>query len=490
MTDRPNLLFIMPDQLRHDFLSCYGAGDFIQTPHIDRIANEGVRFDCAYSQHPLCVPARVSLLTGMNAIATGVGGNGNYLRPDYEACGVRTWAQMLSNGGYYTSAIGKMHSYPWDLDLGFQHRVGAEDKRWLHIEDDYFHFLRQQGHRKYHGNEHAGYLENRGAIVSLLPWECYWDHFVGREATEFLQAYDRDEPFALMVGFPGPHCPYDPTPEYLSQFEEGDMPAAIPEVEGEHPGLRQSNISSNKLPWNGVDYSEFTEAHKRKIRAHYAALVKQIDDDIGQMVQTLEARGMLDNTVIIFASDHGDCLGDHNLIGKGTFFEASTHVPLMVRAPGVKAGQVRDDLVALTDVTATLLSLGGCDVPKYMAEDSRPLPGVCAQDSGDGGRDILFGALDGGWMAFDGKMKLSKYAGGEQMLFNLAEDPTEQHNLMRDGAHGDICRRLDGALTRWVMASMSRSHVDKLVYTQDLSADLDFAKPGWARVYPNIIEGS
>ena len=117
MTDRPNLLFIMPDQLRHDFLSCYGAGDFIQTPHIDRIANEGVRFDCAYSQHPLCVPARVSLLTGMNAIATGVGGNGNYLRPDYADCGIRTWAQMLAEGGYYTSAIGKMHSYPWDLDL-------------------------------------------------------------------------------------------------------------------------------------------------------------------------------------------------------------------------------------------------------------------------------------------------------------------------------------------------------------------------------------
>ena len=482
MSDRPNLLFIMPDQLRHDFVGCYGAS-FVSTPNIDRIAAEGIRFDCAYSQHPLCVPARVSLLTGQNAIATGVGENGNYLRPDHEACGIRTWAQILSDHGYYTSAIGKMHSYPWDLDLGFQHRIGAEDKRWLLIEDDYFHFLEERGHRKYHGSDHEGYLENRGAIVSLLPHECYWDHFVGTAAASFIEEYDEDEPFACMVGFPGPHCPYDPPPGYLERIDASAMPAAIPETEGEHPFIRQHNIDVNKLPWNGVDYSEFTEAHKRKIRAHYAACVELIDEEVGAIMAALEMRGKLDDTVIIFASDHGDSLGDHNLVGKGTFFESSTHVPLALRGPGVAPRQVKDDLVGLTDVTATLLSLSGCELPGYISGDSIPLPGTPAEAGT--GREIICGALDSAWMAFDGRWKLAKYDGGEQMLFDLVEDPDERVNLLKGAELDDVYLKLDGALTKWVMSSMERSHADKVVYLADLSANAAFAKPGWQRPYPN-----
>ena len=191
------------------------------------------------------------------------------------------------------------------------------------IEDDYHHFLKRHGQRKYHGDEHEGYHENKGAVVSRLPWECYWDRFVGHTAADFIRGYDRDQPFAMMVGFPGPHCPYDPTSEYLSLFDDADMPAALPEVEGDHPGLRRACIESNKLPWNGVDYGEFTAAHKRKIRAHYAALVKQIDDEVGEILRALEETDALDDTLVIFTSDHGDYLGDHNLIGKGTFLRAA-----------------------------------------------------------------------------------------------------------------------------------------------------------------------
>jgi len=153
MSDRPNILVIMPDQLRHDFLGCYGA-DFIRTPHIDRIAVEGTRYDRAYSLHPVCVPARVSLLTGLNAMKAGVLGNGQFLRPDHEACGIQVWPQMLSQQGYFTAAIGKMHFYPWNLMLGFQHRVICEDKRWLLVQDDYAKLLAGHGLHKFHGNEH------------------------------------------------------------------------------------------------------------------------------------------------------------------------------------------------------------------------------------------------------------------------------------------------------------------------------------------------
>ena len=289
MATLPNIVFIMPDQLRADFLSCYGA-DFISTPHIDSLAAEGIRYERAYSAYPICVPARASLLTGLNAIRNGVLDNGQWLRPDLAECGIRTWPEYLNEQGYYTAGVGKMHFYPWDINHGLQYRVIAEDKRWLQIRDDYYHLLREHGHRKYHGIDHDGYLENKGAIVNRLPWELSVDHFVGVEACRFIDAYAGDGPFAMMVGFPGPHCPYDPNQEFLDQVDPAKMPPAIPDA-GDTPLLRQRNIDSNKLPWNQVDYAEFTDAQKQKIRAHYAASVLQIDYEVGQILDSLRNAG-------------------------------------------------------------------------------------------------------------------------------------------------------------------------------------------------------
>ena len=478
---KPNILFIMPDQLRANFLGCYGAG-FISTPHIDRLATDGVRYSRAYSTSPVCVTARHNLLTGLNSIRTGVLSNGQFLRPDYRDCGLRTWPELLGESGYHTAAIGKMHFYPWDAPMGFQHRVVCEDKRWLKINDDYAHFLADRGRRKMHGDEHPGYHDNRGAIVSINPLECSWDYFVGQEASRFIREYDGAGPFAAMVGFPGPHCPYDPSPEYLERVDEARMPPAIGDA-GDTPRLRQSNIDGNKLPWNGVDYTEFTEAHKSKIRAHYSALVMQIDDQVGSILQALRDTGRLEDTVIIFASDHGDYLGDHNLIGKGSFYEGSIHVPLIVRLPGGPAGRIEEEPVALGDITPTMLHCSGCLIPDYM--DFLPLPGIGIE--GREPREYLFGMMSGGWMAYDGRWKLCKYSTGEHLLFDLETDPSEQVNLLKDGGHGEIYHRLETALTREIMRSVTASHHDKIVYGSDLSGDLDFGEAGWERPYPTPL---
>jgi arylsulfatase len=478
---KPNILFLMPDQLRHDFLSCYGA-TFIDTPHIDSLAAEGMRYENAYSTSPVCVAARHNLLTGLNSIRTGVLGNGQFLRPDYAACGISTWPELIGRAGYRSAAIGKMHFYPWDAEMGFDDRVICEDKRWLHIQDDYAKFLAERGLRKLHGNEHAGYQENRGAIVHQHAYEHSWDFFVGSSAAQYIRDYKDEKPFAMMVGFPGPHCPYDPSLEYADLFKPEDMPDAIPEAEGDHPILRQQNINGNKGAWNGVDYTEFNEAHKKKIRAHYAGLVKQIDDIIGDILEALRDAGQLDNTAIIFSSDHGDYLGDHNLIGKGQFFEASCHVPLIARLPDGPKGQTNDELVALADVTPTMLALAGGEIPAYM--DFTPLPGLGLERKE---RDYLYGMMGGGWMCFDGRWKLCKYSTGEQMLFDLAQDPTEQRNLLKEDGHGDIYLRLDQALTTEIMRSTVASHHDKIVYKQDLSSDVDFGKSGWQRPYPKSL---
>jgi arylsulfatase len=484
MNQQPNLIFIMPDQLRPDFLSCYGA-DFIETPHIDSLATQGIRYERAYSVSPICVPARALLLTGMNAIKNGVTDNGQWLRPDLADMGIHTWPELLNKQGYYTAAIGKMHFYPWDTKHGFQYRVAAEDKRWLHVRDDYYHYLTEHGYRKYHGNEHEGYHENKGAILNKIPWEHSVDHFVGQEACRFLRNYSHEAPFAMMVGFPGPHCPYDPNPEFLDGIDPDRLPMPIPAVPQAALKLRQANIDGNRRPWNGVDYTHFTDEHKRKIRLHYAALVKQVDYEVGQILDALREQNLLENTIIIFASDHGDYLGDHNLIGKGHFFESSIHVPLIVRVPEMREARVCMDMVELGDVTATLLGFAGCEIPSYM--DSTPLPGL---GLGNSVRDYSIGAVSGGWMIYDGRWKLAKYATGEILLFDMENDPLEQRNLASDAAYLDRYLELDVCLTRAIMESVMASHFDRRVYTFDLAGDLTFGKEGWQRPYPQRVEGT
>ena len=483
MAERPNIVFLFPDQLRPDFLGCYGAW-FIDTPNIDWIADHGVRYARPYSASPVCVPARTALLTGMNALRNGVADNLHAVRADYNAVGVRTWPQILAEVGYYTAAVGKMHFYPWDASHGFQYRVTAEDKRWLHIRDDYYHFLKRHGLRRLHGNEHEGYLENKGAIVNQLPWRFSVDRFVGQEACRFIDEHGRDGPFAVMVGFPGPHCPYDPSPDSPETFDPADMPDPIPEAPGDTPRLRELNIEGNRRPWNGVDYTEFTEAHKRKIRAHYAGLVKQIDHEVGEIIEALRSNGLLDSTVIVFSTDHGDYLGDHNLIGKASFYESAMKIPLLVRAPEGAEGQVSDHLVELRDVTATMLRLAEVDVPAYM--DSRPLPGLGL--AGSTPRDRIFGMLTEGWMAFDGEWKLAKYATGEIVMFNLRDDPGEQRNLAGDPAYADVYRRLDAELTNEIMESVRFSMHDRLAQSGDMSQDPSFGREGWQRPFPAPVD--
>ena len=478
-----NLVFILADQLRPDFLGCYGA-DFVETPHIDALAARGVRYTSARSTSPICVPARATLLTGLNAIRNGVTGNSHWLRPDLSDCGVETWPEIIGRAGYRTAAVGKMHFYPWDSHMGFGYRVSAEDKRWINVRDDYWRFLRENGYRKYHGSECDGYHENKGAVVSPLPWEYTVDHFVGSKSCEYIRTYGNNGPFALMVGFPGPHCPYDPAPEFLRDIDPERMPPPIPDA-GDTQMLRRQNIEGNRGAWNGVDYAEFNDAQKRKVRAHYAALVRQIDHEVGRIVEALREEGLLERTAIVFSSDHGDYLGDHGLVGKGHFYESSIRVPLVVSLPDETAGRTHEGLVELGDVTATLLSLAGCPVPGYA--DSIPLPDLGLDTPG---RSTIVGTTSGGWMIHDGRWKLCSYATGETHLFDLDEDPTEQRNLAGDPAHHDRLLRMYDALVREIMRSVAQSHADKVVDPgNSLWSSEEYGYEGRVRRYPTKIAG-
>ena len=476
MAQTPNIVFLLPDQLRHDFLSCYGAG-FIDTPAIDWIADHGVRYDNAYSASPLCVPARTALLTGMNAVRNGVTDNLHTLRPDHIQAGIRTWPQIMAASGYYTAAVGKMHFYPWDARHGFQYRVACEDKLWSLIRDDYYHYLKDNGFRKLRWSEYGDYLERKGVAHTDVPWEHSWDRYTGREARRFIDTYGKDGPFVLMVGFPSPHDPYDPAHDFPHTYRPQDMPAPIPASSHGH-SLRESTIRSRA--GMGMDLSNVTEDETRDIRAHYAGLVKQIDHEVGEIIDTLRRNELLENTVIIFVSDHGDHLGDHGIAGKGTFYEAAAHIPLLVSAPGRARGATCSDLVELRDVTATMLTLAGCELPTYM--DAQVLPGLDL--GGPQVRSHIFGMLTKGWMAFDGRYKLCKYSSGEAMLFDLDKDRHEQDNLIADLGYAEVYRRLDAGLTREVMNAMAFAMHDRMPLPYSMSGDEDVAREGWAFRFP------
>jgi len=482
MPQQPNILFIVPDQLRYDFLSCYDV-PHIATPHIDSLAEEGILFSNAYSPHPVCVPARASLITGMNAIKTGVLDNGQFLRPDYAQCGIKTWPELLNDAGYYTIATGKMHFYPWEKRLGFRRRIIAEDKLWGFIQDDYYHYLAAAGYTKTAFVDDPSYHANDMALISPLPWEYTVDHFVGEQSARWIEGYEGDQPFAMMVGFPGPHSPYDPAPEYAT-FDPHDMPEPLPAVADDVGVMRPQQRPRSESPrptWyaprRGGPPTRETYLLQR---AYYAGLVKQIDHEVGRILEALRATGRLGNTVIIFATDHGDYLGDHGLGGKASYYDAACHIPLIVRHPGISGAAHSGALVTLTDVTATILALAGCAVPGYM--DAVPLPGLGLV--GERRQERIFGCLRDGWMLCDGVWKLVKYAGGGAHLFNLKDDPTEQHNRAHDVSAAAVYQRMDAALTAEVMRSIDEAFTERRLYTHSYSSSPDFGRVGWERTYP------
>ncbi len=476
--NRPNILLLMPDQLRADFVGCYGAG-FARTPHLDRLAETGIRFTNAVSPHPLCGPARASLLTGHNAVSTGVMTNGSWLRPDHAACGMPTIAEVLTDAGYLTAAIGKMHFMPWDAAEGFQFRRIAEDKRHIHIKDDYADFLSARGYSKPYGPDEAGYAENLMASISALPPELQVDNWVKDETLAFLRERARQtQPFFAMIGFPGPHDPYNPPEEMLKDWDPADMPAAFPATDTTEV-FRKGQIAQNRKGSAAIDMEAFPDRVKQRVRMHYSALTQNIDSCIGEILQELDGAGLSDNTVVIATSDHGDLLGDFGLLGKNNFLESSIRIPLIVRTPSQSGPVSENGLVTLTDLFATIAGLARAEISAR--GDSYPLPGLTANDRV---RRVAMGVIGSGFMITDGQHKLSRYKNGLATLYDISSDPMEQRNLTDDPSVGPVRDRLDAALAQELLAALADGNIEKGYEYATMTPDHPSHERGWKRPYP------
>lgn len=502
-TKTRNILFIMCDQLRADHLSCLGHPS-LQTPHIDALAARGVNFERAYVQSGVCGPSRMSFYTGRYMYSHGATWNGVPL-----SAREKTLGDYLRPAGIRTALVGKTHVIGDEAALE-RFGIEAESERALLLRQGGFEPVnRHEGHAAPPPQAaYQAYLKAQGYDCDD-PWSDYvcaaegpdgelcsgWRMrhagLAARVAERHSEtAYSTDQaiqfisdqgeaPWLLHLSYIKPHWPYLAPAPYHDMFGPEDCtPVLRNQSERDHPHpVTAAYFGHPECQSFARDEVIAT------VKPTYMGLVKQLDDHIGRLMAALEAAGRLDDTMIVFTSDHGDYLGDHNLIGKGSFFEGSIHVPLIVRIPGRAGGQVIDELVALGDISPSLLQCGGSAVPDYM--DFLPLPGIGLD--GRGSREYLFGMMNDGWMAYDGRWKLCKYATGEHLLFDLAEDPTEQRNLLKGEGHRQVRDRLDAALTNEIMRSVVASHHDKVVSGTDLSSDLDFGEPGWKRVYPRPL---
>jgi arylsulfatase A-like enzyme len=439
---RPNILLISTDEHRFDCLGCYG-NPVIRTPHIDAIAQGGVRFERGYVQNPMCMPSRMSIMTGRYPSEHGCNINCTGI-PQHEQA--ETFMQRLRDGGYYTSAIGKMHMMPKWGPFGFCYLDLVEGK--ADRNNQYTDYLKAKG---WQGKQRQPKGESLpfGTFTSSLPVEETIDAFVGQRAVRWLEGWNKEEPFFLWVSFCNPHFPFDPPEPYDTMYDPAKVPLPVWR-EGEmdlKPTQRQLQRERG--------YDRLTEPQLRKIVANYYGNISLVDDQVGHILKTLEQKGLTDRTCIAFTSDHGDHLGDHLLLLKSgvTFYDGCVRVPYLIRYPAAfPQGVVCEELVESIDLAATFLDVAGVDIPPTM--QGRSLVGL-AEGKIQDWRDDAFCEID---LRINHKMHGPRDPGSRDYvamictrefkyvhfptlnigeLYDLVRDPHELDNLFYDPQYAD-----------------------------------------------------
>ena len=427
-------------------------------------------FDNCFITAPSCVPSRCSLFTGYYPHTTGVLKNGDRWE--------HSWVEGLRASGYMCVNVGKMHTVLFETPLGFHERYVVENKdRYLegrYFFDEWDKALRVRGLVKQQRELHRqlpDYDDRLGAFEWELPEDMHPDVFVGQMASWWLRTKPKpDGPLFLQIGFPGPRPPYDPIPRYVETYLARDLP--LPEVSecelaGQPPpflAMRQHNME--------VDHDSIvhrlnpTREQLHRQRAYYLANVTMIDEQIGETLGELDRQGYLDNAVVIFTSDHGDCLGDHGHSQKWTMYDDTvTRVPLVVWAPGRCGHGLRQDgLCQLMDVGPTVLELAGLLVPDTYEAES--LLAALEGDAWQGrdtvyaehGRDGILRETEFMTMVRSKDWKLVHFVDEPfGQLFDLRHDPEEVRNRWDEPGCAGQRQELLGNLREWRIRSAYRA---------------------------------
>jgi arylsulfatase A-like enzyme len=501
-----NILFIICDQLRWDYLSCYGH-PHLHTPNIDRLAEQGVRFDRCYVQSPVCGASRMSTYTGRYVHSHGASWNfvplkagemtiGDHLRPlGVQAALVGKTHMRADSAGMARlgidpdSLIGVRISEcgfdPYERDDGIHPRSGHDPY------PRYNEYLRENGFDGENPWEDwaNSAVDDDGRVVSgwylkyankpaRVPDEHSETPYITRRAIDFIEQQSADpdgKPWVLHVSYIKPHWPYIVPDPYASMYgPEEFLPPVRSESEKDDPHPVYAAFMNHK-----VSRSFSRDEVRDSVLPAYMGLIKQIDDQMGVLFNYLEEKGLMDSTMIVFTSDHGDYLGDHWLGEKDLFHESSVRVPLIVYDPDQRAdatrGTVNRDLVEAIDLAPTFLDVyGGVQLPHII--DGRSLRPLLFAEKPPGWRDYViseydYSFMDAGkelqkpaiecWlrMIFDGRWKYMLSEGYRPMLFDLLNDPDELNDLGADPAYAPERARLHELLFEWARRPRQRATV-------------------------------
>ncbi len=427
MDKQPNVMMISTDHWFADLLGVSGHS-VVMTPSLDKIASAGIRFTNCYSECPVCIPARRSLMTGTTPKTHG----DRVFTNTMEMPDVPTLAQSFRDAGYQAYAVGKLHVYPQRDRIGFDDALIMEEGRYDYgVVDDYQLWMGEHG---YLGQEYYHAMGNN--VYNTRPWHLpenvHPTNWATSEMIKTIKRKDPTRPSFYYISYTAPHPPLVPLQCYLDMY-------SLDEIDQPFRGSWNNDdiFPINALKASASDYSEKEMLFAR--RAFYA-MCTQVDHQIRLLIGTLREESLLDNTIIVFTSDHGDQLFNHGMVAKRVFYENAANVPLIISGKPLEkySGTVDNRLLCLADIMPTLLSV--CDIP---IPDTVEGISAFAEEK----REILYGEVGEGdkatRMAHDGRYKLIYYPVGNYIqLFDLQNDPKELTNLAGEKEHMAVEKRL------------------------------------------------
>ncbi len=430
---KPNILLIMADQLRADAINL-GKHTTKYTPNLDALAAKSICFNNAVTTSPICAPARASILASLYPHQMNIWDN----KPHTFPAEASNWVKILSQQGYRTSVFGKTHYYPYNgsvpdmrLAENLLHAYGYDvvdeipgvrvsgtllsHLTALWEEQGYLNIMQQDLARRYSG-------KHTSTEPSPLPLELYPDIYVGTKALDYLSTYEEDHPFFCFVSFVGPHDPWDCPEQYSSLFKDQTMEKPLAPFVDKNPKRLQGNWDTE------VHHPPLDLEDIEAVRRNYAGKVSLIDEQIGHIVNCLKEKGLWEDTLVIFTSDHGELLGDHHRLYKQNFLNAALKVPLFIKPPHIEQGRTSDALVELIDIGPTIVDYAHSEMD--YPHSGRSLKPVLEEPTSNH-RQRVFSEYNHEIMVWDGTWKLVVTEDLKPyLLFNLAEDPDEQVNVV------------------------------------------------------------
>ncbi len=416
---KPNILLVFTDQQRFDTIEAMG-NPVIKTPVLNNLVKNGVTFNRAYTPCPVCVPARFAMHTGFMPHKTGVVENNQMPQ------GRKSFMEILSENGYQTFGAGKMH---FTFDTGIDTKWGFDERKICDSDsdltkNDFYQNAKDNGFE--HVYDYKGVRSEMYYIpqVSQLPEKLHHSSWTVDSCIDYLKKREEEKPFFVMTSFEKPHPPFEPPTPWNKLYRGPDMP--LPK--------RPENMETFHTLWN-----KFQNRYKyrdqgiddnliRQMKAHYYAEISFIDYNLGRLLEYLDNENELDNTLIIYTSDHGEMLGDYNCFGKRNFLDPAARIPMIVKYPDCEKGKICNTPVSLIDIMPTILDFAGIEKEEnYCGESLFDISNKISK------RDTVFAQYEkegyASYMAVNEKYKYIYSAPDDkEFLFDIKMDPDETRN--------------------------------------------------------------